>query len=477
MSLKLHVSFQAPGAANRRIGGLTHVITGVCRRSFLTALLIAAYTLPAPAGEPAPINYTIPTPREIQVVIDRLLGYLEGVTHRQLVERNTGAIVTDFSQPRDVVFAALPGGRTVWIYEFGVINAALIHATEILGDDRYVDYVKRNHAFAFGQLEYLRQCNERFGPRRERLRGFIAPESLDDCGALGMALIRLQPHLRTAEPRQRAVIELIADYVSRRQFRLADGTLARTFTQPETLWADDLYMSVPFWAEMGRLTGDRQYWDDAVRQVRQFAARLFDEQNGLFDHAWFSNQPDNPRFFWGRAAGWAIVAMAELLSVLPEDHPGRGEILRLFQRNARGLLECQDGTGLWHQLLDRENTYLETSCSAMFAFALARGVNRGWLPPSYATAAQVAWRAIEGRITPEGRTDGVCPGTGVGLEAVFYANRAPYAHAFHGYGPIIMAGVELIELQKHFTIERTEATFYYRTPTANASKSDTPARR
>ena len=99
-----------------------------------------------------------------------------------------------------------------------------------------------------------------------------------------------------------------------------------------------------------------------------------------------------------------MVAMAELLSVMPEDHPDRAKVLEIFQRGARGAAETQGGTGLWHQLLDRTDSYLETSASAMFTFAIARGVNRGWLPPSYAPVAQTGL-ARPRAARPPGRPD------------------------------------------------------------------------
>ena len=46
--------------------------------------------------------------------------------------------------------------------------------------------------------------------------------------------------------------------------------LARNRPQKNTLWLDDLYMVLPAIAQMGKLTGDKKYFDDAVKQVLQF---------------------------------------------------------------------------------------------------------------------------------------------------------------------------------------------------------------
>ena len=80
------------------------------------------------------------------------------------------------------------------------------------------------------------------------------------------------------------------------------------------LWIDDAYMSIPFLAQMGALTGERRYFDDAARQVTGMSERLFDGGKGLYDHSWFEDAPNDARFFWGRGAGWMLMAMAELLT-------------------------------------------------------------------------------------------------------------------------------------------------------------------
>jgi len=100
-------------------------------------------------------------------------------------------------------------------------------------------------------------------------------------------------------------------------------------------------------------------------------------------------------------------------------------VLDIFRLGARGAVETQSGNGLWHQLLDRTDSYLETSASAMFTFALARGVNRGWLSPAYAPAAQAGWQALSTRVRPDGRIEGICVSTTAAYDAVYYYNRPP----------------------------------------------------
>jgi rhamnogalacturonyl hydrolase YesR len=95
---------------------------------------------------------------------------------------------------------------------------------------------------------------------------------LEDCGAMDAALI--EAYALKKDPRYRETINTIADFISHKQMRMKDGTLTRPRPQPVSLWIDDLYMSMPFLAQMGHFTGERQYFDDAARQVLQFSARL-----------------------------------------------------------------------------------------------------------------------------------------------------------------------------------------------------------
>jgi rhamnogalacturonyl hydrolase YesR len=156
------------------------------------------------------------------------------------------------------------------------------------------------------------------------------------------------------------------------------------------------------------------------------------------------------------------MAAAELLSAMPEDHPERARVLEIFRRGAQGAAATQGGMGLWHQLLDRNDSYLETSASAMFTFAIARGVNRGWLSPAYAPVAQAGWQALATRVRPDGRIEGICVSTTAAYDAVYYYNRPTELGAMQGYGPVLMAGAEVIDMLRSFDIQRTLNTFHYR---------------
>ena len=406
------------------------------------------------------VDYTVPSEAEIKAALDRIRDHFVRSTPYRIIDTSTGQPITDLSTPVKTAGIDNRNGEfNDWSYSMGVVLAAMLQVSEVTGDTTFQDYTFKNFDFIFTHLPYFRKQAAEFGPQNLGYGRMIDMRELDHCGAIGAALIKT--NAKKPDPRYKEGIDLAATHILTRQLRLPDGTLARSRPVKLALWIDDAYMSIPFLAQMGKATGETRYFDDAARQVIGMSARLFNRENGLFDHSWFADMDDDARFYWGRGDGWAMMAMAELLSVMPETHPDRAKVLEIFRRGARGAAETQGGTGLWHQLLDKPDSYLETSASAMFTFAIARGVNRGWLPTSYAPVAQSGWRALEGRIRPDGQIEGICVGTTAAYDAVYYYNRPTELKAMQGYGPVLMAGAEVITMLRNFDIRRANNTFYY----------------
>ena len=406
------------------------------------------------------VDYTVPSEAEIKAVLDRIRDHFVKVTPYRIIDTASGQPITDLSTPTKTAGIDTKDGEfNDWSYSMGVVLAAMVQVTQVTGDPTFQDYAVKNFDFIFRHLPYFKSQAKAFGPQNRGYGRMLDMRELDHCGAIGAALVKL--NAKKPDPRYKEGIDLAATHILTRQMRLPDGTLARPRPMAVALWIDDAYMSIPFLAQMGKTTGERKYFDDAARQVMGMSARLFDASKGLFDHSWFADMEDDARVFWGRGDGWAMMAIAELLSVMPDNHPDRPKVLEIFRRGARGAAETQSGTGLWHQLLDKTDSYLETSASAMFTFAIARGVNKGWLPPSYAPIAQTGWRALEARVLPDGQIEGICVGTTAAYDAVYYYNRPTALNAMQGYGPTLMAGAEVMTLVRNFDVRRVNNTFYY----------------
>jgi rhamnogalacturonyl hydrolase YesR len=278
---------------------------------------------------------------------------------------------------------------------------------------------------------------------------------LDSCGAMGTQLLELLRHDRaTPTPEEQQVLTRIAHWIQEQQERLPDGTLWRKAQRDEdhgwpdgTLWADDLYMACPFLVRWAAFTGNNDGLTDAAKQVIHMAARLQDA-DGLWFHGFSVPRAQHSPVKWGRANGWVAVTLAEILSVLPQDHPDRPALLEICRRQVNGLLRVQPASGLWRQVLDQPESWEETSCTAMFAYAIARGVNRGWLPAEDRRFAGIALAALCARcLSPEGVVKGTCEGTGIGLRLDYYASRKRPDDDAHGPGPLLLAGTEWLNPQ------------------------------
>jgi unsaturated rhamnogalacturonyl hydrolase len=399
-----------------------------------------------------PVPYVVPTTAEVKEVVDRIQKRAVQNSVFQVFDSSTGLPVTDFSKPnKNAVIPDSVGSFVEWSYPNGVSLSACHTLTEETGDTSYVNYAVRFFDFTFKAMPYFRGMKENKVIKNNPYEKMVNMKALDHCGAISCALIKTQKvH---PDPRFRAWVDTVANYISNKQFRLDDGTIARERPQPESLWADDFYMCIPFIAQMGSLTGDNKYYDDAVRQVIQLSARLFDEKSGLYDHGWNENSSEyDPEFHWARANGWCTMAMAELLSVLPENYKGRDEVLHLYRSHIKAIAELQDGTGLWHNMLDRSETFLETSASAMFVYSIAKGINEGWISHVYGPVAITGWNALATKVKPDGEVCGIVVGTTFAHDNTYYFNRGTSCNTPF-YGPVMYAGAEIIRLLNNPNLE------------------------
>jgi rhamnogalacturonyl hydrolase YesR len=397
-----------------------------------------AYTVP----------YQLPTTAEITEVLNRVRGYLEVAAPTRVIDRKTGKEITDFSKP--VATARMDSGEahfSLFAYEMGVVYSGMLYAADVTGDKRFDEFTAKRLQFIHDRLPYFRAQEEQFHlERANSFRGPLDPRALDDCGAVCASMIRAR--LEKIGPDLMPVIDVWSDYIAHKQFRFPDGTLARQRPQAESLWADDAYMGIPALAEMGHLTGDNKWFDDAVKNALQMTGYLFNKDKGLLTHGYNTHNPDAPQFYWGRANGWVVVALCDLLDVLPKEHSGYEPVKARLVAILRGVCQYQSGTtGLWHQMLDRNDSYLETSASAMFVYGLAHAINQGWISPTtYGSIAQAGWNGLTTRINAKGQVEGTCVGTTFASDEVYYYHRPASANALHGYGPVLLAGTEMIKL-------------------------------
>lgn len=392
--------------------------------------------------------YGAPKPEDVNAVLGRVFSYLDVVTPIGFINEKTGEAVTDFSKIDSNTILARGDFRIV-SYEWGVTYAGMLNAFEATDDPRYREYVEKRLTFIGDSAHKFRDSASKYAEWEARmpLRNLIAPRNLDDVGAMCAAMIKAKR--AGSKAHLQPIIETAIDHIVNKQYRLADRTLARNRPQPNTLWLDDLFMSVPALAQMGKLTGERRFFDEAAAQVLSFEKKMFNSQKNVFMHGWVESMQEHPQFHWARANGWAFMTQVELLDVLPEDHPSRPALIDLLKRHAKGLASYQSGTGFWHQLIDRNDSYLETSATAIYAYSYAKAINRGWLGvKEYAPMTILAWNAVTTKVNAKGQVEGTCVGTGMAFDPAFYYFRPTSPFAAHGYGPVLLAGAEIIKMLK-----------------------------
>ncbi len=229
--------------------------------------------------------------------------------------------------------------------------------------------------------------------------------------------------------------------------KLADDEFANPredgLTELTRFWVDDMYMVGSLQVQAYKSTKDKIYLDRAALQLKVYCDKL-QRPNGLFYHR------DDAPFYWGRGNGWAAAALIEILLVLPESHENYKPLLNAYQKMMTTLLDFQGNDGMWHQLLDDPESYPESSCTGMFLFALASGVDSGWLPAEkYAANVEKAWNALAGYVSEKGETENVCVGTNAKDNKKHYLTRPKKTGNFHGQAAVLWAATAMVRLQKN----------------------------
>lgn len=365
------------------------------------------------------------SPDSVKADIDRVFTYIDEVTPAKMTDGKVNQ-----------------GTYRLTSYEWAVMYDALLDAARITGDKKYSDYVSDRIRFLASEADKAADVSE-----DGQLRQVKDPRTLDDAGAMAGAWMRAA--MADSTLKIDPYIEQYWAVVEQSPVHLADGTIARNRPHYNAIWLDDMFMALPSMAVRSRYKDHPEQLDEAARIASGFFKRMWIPEKNIFRHGYLEDASHQPSMAWGRANGWAILTLCQLLDYLPENHPKRAEILDIYRKHAAGLAELQGIDGFWHQLLDRPETYEETSATAIFAYALAHGVNEGWLEATtYGPVAQLAWEAVSSKINQKGEVEGVCVGTGMGFDPAYYAYRPVSVKAAHGYGPTIWAGAEIYRMLK-----------------------------
>ena len=354
------------------------------------------------------------------------------------VLRHPGAVTYDSLSPSEK-----------WNYEQGLMLEALHQMWLFTKDQRYFDFIRRNID------QYVDES------------GNIKTYKYDDFNldnvAVGRALLTL---FETTENRKYKCAADTLRYQLKNQPRTHEGGFWHKQIYPYQMWLDGLFMAEPFYAWYAKKFNEPDAFSDIANQFIFVAKHTRDTKTGLLYHGWdeskqqrWANQGTgcSPNF-WGRAMGWYVMAIVDVLDFLPKNHPRRHELISILRDVSAATLTFRDQkTHLWYQVMDqgaRKGNYLEASASCMFTYAFAKGAHKGYLDKKYLAAAKESFQGIIKNLVSvdaKGFVDllHTCQGAGLGNNPYrdgsyeYYISERQRTNDMKGYGPFLLAAIEL----------------------------------
>ena len=248
--------------------------------------------------------------------------------------------------------------------------------------------------------------------------------------------------------------------------RTKEGGFWHKKVYPYQMWLDGLYMAEPFLVSYAKEFNDTVWFSEAVNQLTMVYKRTVDAKTGLLYHAydesreqrWCDPETGHSPHFWSRATGWYVMALVDVLDYLPENYSGRDTLIHLLQSVSVALEKVQDSTtGLWYQVLNmggHAGNYLEASGSAMFVYAFAKGVKKGYLDSHFQAVAQKGFDGLTKQLIKENEDGTItltqtCGGCGLGGNPYrdgsydYYIHEKINENDTKGVAPFILASIEL----------------------------------
>lgn len=340
-----------------------------------------------------------------------------------------------------------------WHYDSGFVLMGCLESATRHKNHKHADFVK--HA-----------VDGLIGPD-----GAIAGYKLEDYNIddvnMGKVLFPLYEAAKDPAERQRyeKALRLLRSQMKTHP-RTKEGGYWHKQIYPHQMWLDGAYMAAPFLAQYAQVFGETALYDEVSNELLILERHTRDTKTGLLYHGWDESKQQrwaakttgtSPNF-WGRAMGWYAMALVDVLDLLPVKHRNRAALIAVLERLATAIAKVQDPqTGTWWQVLDapkRDKNYRESSATAMFAYALAKGIKHGWLDAKrFDTAADLAYRGMTEQfveVNAAGRLDlkQVCKVAGLGGNPYrdgsydYYTSTEVVANDPKGIGAFIAASLQ-----------------------------------
>ncbi len=311
--------------------------------------------------------------------------------------------------------------------------------------------------------EYARAYIDYFVQNDGSINGYKLSDYNIDRVRPGLNILEL--YSKTGENRYKIAVDTLVRQMETHPRTQAGGYWHKK-AYPYQMWLDGIYMASPFLVNYAKAFDQPQWYDEVTFQMKLIYEKTLDPATGLVYHAWDESKEQrwcNPetgqsKHFWSRATGWYMMALVDVLEVLPEDHKDRNTLINILNNLSQALLNVQDkNTGLWYQVLDqggREGNYIEASGSAMIIYAFAKGAKHGYLNKKFLEIASQSFESIVKTLVITG-ADGLptltqtCGACGLGGNPYregdynYYISEKQIDNDSKGVGPFILAAFEL----------------------------------
>lgn len=330
-----------------------------------------------------------------------------------------------------------------WTYSNGAAMLGMIDFYKYSQNENVLNYVKEFCDFTLKNQDKLKYQYEIQHALRCANYRMFRKGMLDDTGAPALPFVEI--YSITKNDNYLSLVKEMTNYMLNEQIRLDDSTLCRPEPRKWTVWSDDLFMAMQLLFRQYELTKEQKILNDCIHQIKKFHHYLWDENSQLHKHAYFYDTNEQSAVAWSRSNGWLLWTLSDALSFIPDDNPEYPKVLDIYSKSVNGIIKYQNSKGRWHQVLTNSKSFEETSGTAMFTLAIARGVLNGWLSRKYADIAIKGWEGIEDKIS-SGIVKDICRGTEIGQDEEFYFKRERFDNDPRGLGAVIVAAVEVQKL-------------------------------
>jgi unsaturated rhamnogalacturonyl hydrolase len=341
-----------------------------------------------------------------------------------------------------------------WNYEIGVVLIGFERLAAYTGDSSY--------------LQYGKHIVDHFIAEDGSIRTYVMEEYNSDNIPPGRQLLHL--YQRYGHKKYAIAAETLRNQISW-QPRNKVGGFWHKLKYPTQMWLDGLYMVGPFYAEYAKANQRTADFNDIINQFVWMEKYARDAKTGLIYHGWDESRLQrwaNPLTgvspeFWSRSMGWYMMALVDVLEILPANHPRRMELVNILNRLTKAIIQFQDqASGVWWQVTNKggqEKNYLESSGTAMFVFSIAKGIRMKYLPATYMTVLKKAYNGMINTFVKEdaaGKYHYIQAVAGAGLGGIpyrdgsyeYYVNEPRRDDDLKAIGPFIQACIEMERLQQ-----------------------------